>query len=516
MTRSRAVPVPSVILLSLLVGCRAPLAWAEVPATGVMTVYRFNGPSELPYYAVEDLMRGRAPTPAGHVPQGSALVPCLVVHGGEPLTDPSGTPYVGFEVVMDPRTATREATSAFRTAVDARRGLRVPHHHCPPGTRFVMDVRDLHRLERPPLFDPPSRPQAAGTLPPATGPLDAIVRAFHASPQCASVNERLLGRLARLRSAWDRFAVEHAARWPAEQIARARQLDLAMRTALFEGHLDRGCSAYGGCERLVIALSIRNRARHCRRGQGCRRPGDVEGVATAVSQYNIWDEYLTQVSAITSCFLRPDLDAAPDSVVARLRPMYAQSVDAVARILFADDDTVGGLFPGVPLPTLCTLRHYYHPPAMGACFPDHPAIEFISGAVARRGDDFVLLANERVHVDAAVAGGYRFRTVRVRPDAERDLVEIEDRYPGFVLDGRKVTGVRPTGCRPHGLPSTCPSPPPAGRHRRVPPWLSAGTPLALSCRIADRGASCTGDPVMRGVVVGGACDREMQPVANVP
>jgi len=33
-----------------------------------------------------------------------------------------------------------------------------------------------------------------------------------------------------------------------------------MRTAIYEGHLDRGCNAYGACERNIIALSIRNRA----------------------------------------------------------------------------------------------------------------------------------------------------------------------------------------------------------------------------------------------------------------
>lgn len=195
--------------------------------------------------------------------------------------------------------------------------------------------------------------------------------------------------------------------------------------------------------------------------------------------------------------------------------MYAQSVEDVARILFADDETVRGLFPGIPLSAVRTLRHYYHPPAMGACFPDQPAIEFISGAVARRGQDFVLVANERVYLDAAVAGGYRFRTVRVRAEPERDVLALEDRYPGFLLDARKVTGARPAGCRPYGLPPACSSSP-AGRYRRVPAWLSAGTPLALSCQIADRGPACTAEPVRRSVAVGGACDREMQPVAGVP
>ncbi|MFN8642775.1 MAG: hypothetical protein U0802_14405 [Candidatus Binatia bacterium] len=79
-----------------------------------------------------------------------------------------------------------------------------------------------------------------------------------------------------------------------------------MRTALYEGHIGRGCSAYGACERNVIALSIRNRAvERCLAGQGCRQAGDFEGVSSAVAQYNIWDEYLTQTTGPASCTTAP-------------------------------------------------------------------------------------------------------------------------------------------------------------------------------------------------------------------
>ncbi len=56
-----------------------------------------------------------------------------------------------------------------------------------------------------------------------------------------------------------------------------------MRTALYEGHIGRGCTAYGACERNIVALSIRNRAlRPVPSRQGCRFPGDFQGVSSTV------------------------------------------------------------------------------------------------------------------------------------------------------------------------------------------------------------------------------------------
>jgi len=496
----------------------AAAADAGVPATEVMTVYRFNGPLELPYYEVAEALRDGPRIPAGHLVQGTAVIPCLVLREGKPVTDASGTPWVGFDVVVDPPTATPESGRTFSDALATRRQLRVRNHHCPPGgPRPVIDVRTLHHLERPPFFEPPRPTAPHGQAEGAAGLLDSIVRAFHESSHCAEVNATLLRRRERLLTAWDRFSRAHAGRWPEDALHRARQLDVVMRTALFEGHLERGCTAYGACERLIIALSIRNRARGgCRRGQGCRYPGDLEGVATAVSQYNIWDEYLTQVSGLTSCFLRSDLAAADTTTAARLRRMYAQSVQGVESILFGPEADLAMHFPEASPGDLLTLRHYYHPPAMGACFPDRPDVEYVSGAVARRGDDFVLVANQRVQVDAPTPGGYRFRIVRVRDTADRDELEIQDLYPGFVVDGRKIAGARPTGCRPHGLAASC-TPGPVGRYRKIPSWFETGKPLRTLCRVEERGPSCAlPSSAARTVAVGGPCDREMQPVAGVP
>ena len=302
-------------------------------------------------------------------------------------------------------------------------------------------------------------------------------------------------------------------RWSSEALGRARQLDYAMRTAIFEGHLDRGCNAYGSCERNIIALSIRNRAREsCRRGQGCGFVGDVEGVASNVSQYNIWDEYLTQVSGLTSCFLRRDLVAGDG----KLGAIYAHTVADVERILFGDDRDLEAIFPRSSLGDLKALRHYYHPPAMGKCFPDYPQVEFMAGAVAGNGENFVLLANTRIEVGEKADGGYRFRDVVVRDEGGRDALQVLDHYRGFVVDGRKVTQRGATGCLPYGIPRSCRFDS-VGRYRRTPGWLDMGDALEIHCSVPDRGEQCqkpaTGPEV---VSVGGACDTEMKPVAGVP
>ncbi len=315
--------------------------------------------------------------------------------------------------------------------------MTVRNHHCPASAQHVVDVRKLYALGKAPSFDPP-RPAAAPAPKAAREELDEIVHAFHASSECETANRTLTGRREALQQAWSAFTAASAGRWQAASLARARQLDFVMRTALYEGHRGRGCNAYGACERNVIALSIRNRALElCLDGQGCRSPGDFEGVSATVSQYNIWDEVLTQTTGLTSCFLRPDLADRPH--YALTQRMYEQSVGDVERILYGRADELPAVFPGNSLDDLTRVRHYFHPPAMGKCFPNHERLEYISGAVARRGEDFALIANTRIAVGERRGSGYLFEQALVEDDGERDVVTQLDRYPGFVIDGRKVT-----------------------------------------------------------------------------
>jgi hypothetical protein len=60
---------------------------------------------------------------------------------------------------------------------------------------------------------------------------------------------------------------------------------------------------------------------------------------------------------------------------------------------------LAAIFPRNSLADLKNIKHYYHAPAMGKCFPDHDRVEYMSGAVAGKGNDFALIANTRIQVD---------------------------------------------------------------------------------------------------------------------
>jgi hypothetical protein len=152
---------------------------------------------------------------------------------------------------------------------------------------------------------------------------------------------------------------------------------------------------------------------------------------------------------------------------------------------------------------------------MGKCFPGDPHLEYISAAVAARGDEFALIANTRIRVDDPSGAGYRFRIAEVEDVGDRDVVHLSDAYPGFVIDGRKIERKRPTGCTPYGTPPGCRFAG-VGRYRKTPRWLAGGDPLQIRCRVRASDESCTGSPTATTVAVGGVCDTAMQPVAGVP
>jgi hypothetical protein len=477
-----------------------------------MTLYRFNGDPELPFYRVDEFQARGPASPAGTLAQGTSVIPCLVIRDGAPLTDSSGTPYVGFDVVVDARTATPDSTERFKRAVAERESLTLANHHCGAGVRHVIDPRNLYPLNKAPFFDPAGsgggKTQAA-----ASGPRDEVVRAFHNSAQCADANRALMGRRAALDRAWNHFVAENRGRWPQETLLEGKHLDYVMRTAIYEGHLDRGCNAYGACERDIIALSIRNRGREtCSASLGCSAPGDFQGVSSKVSQYNIWDEYLTQISGLTACFLRRDL--ADRDYYQKIQGLYDQSHGDVERILFGSDQDLAEIFPNESLSALKSLRHYYHAPAMGKCFPGHDRVDYISAAAARKDGDFALIANRRIQAGDKVSGGYLFSDFVVKDEADRDLTQVVDRFPGFVIDARKVTLKSPSNCPPYGIPSGCRFDQ-IGRYRKTPSWLNAGTPLEISCRVRERGEQCQREARLTTTSVGGVCDKEMRPVGGV-
>ncbi len=513
-TASLLIPV---LALSLHLVSHTAQAAADIPATPVMTLYKFNGPTTMPYYRADDFARRGAKSPAGYLTQGTSVIPCLVIRNGKPLMDDSGTPYVGFEVIVDSAKARPEASDRFKKVLAERKGMQVKNHHCPASVENVINVRDLYPLDKAPAFDPPKT--GGGVAKEGGSELDRLVRSFHNSPQCDQVNRELVGRRDALERAWDSYIAANRGTTSAEQLKHARDLDYVMRTALFEAHLGRGCNAYGACERNIIALSLRNRViGRCQAGQGCRYPGDYQGASSAVAQYNIWDEYLTQISGLTSCYLRQDLGSAGNArsgeYYDKLQAMYAQSVADIELILFGDEERVRDLFPGTSLDDLTGLRNYYHAPAMGKCFPNYKGVEYIAGAVAHKGGDYALIANTRIQVEDKEGADYRFREFLVTEDEDADQVRLADHYPGFLIDGRKISAKPATSCPPYGIPAGCRGLG-SGRYRKVPSWLDIGKPLELQCRIQDRGESCKSAPSARTVSVGGVCDTQMRPVAHV-
>ncbi|WP_448875320.1 hypothetical protein [Desulfobulbus propionicus] len=516
---NKLINVPVKIAVFLMTFFSSSAAWAGIPATPVMTLYRFNGPTDIPYFLSESFGKNGPGAPAGTLAQGTSVIPCVVVKNGVPLTDRQGVPYVGFEVVVDARKANSAATNRYRQVNEARRSMRVENNQCGPGVRFVLDVRNLYAMAKPPLFDPDRQRTERAQARKVQGELDQIVRSFHNSAFCEGINRQLVGRRARLERSWDGFIRDQQGRWPLASLQRAKHLDYTMRTAIFEGHLERGCTAYGACERNIIALSIRNRGlESCASRLGCSSPGDFQGVSSMVSQYNIWDEYLTQISGLTFCYLRDDLTAAGGVTGAsfrKLQAMYAQSVGDVQRILYGDDRDLAAIFPGNSLADLKNLRHYYHAPAMGKCFPHHDRIEYMSGAVARRDNDFALIANTRIQVGEKRGDGYLFRSFVVHEEEQGDRIRVVDDYPGFVVDARRVSlGGESARCRPYGIPGGCRFDE-IGRYRKTPSWVNAGKPVEIKCRIADQGEQCQGPPKMRQVRVGGTCDTQMRPFSGI-
>ncbi len=177
---------------------------AAIPATPVMTVYQFNGPLTVPYYRAEGF--SGAGSPAGSLTQGTSVIPCLVIRNGSPLTDSKGTPFVGFEIVVDPRKADRDSTASVSSARwrSASR-LQVQNHHCGRGVQHVTRSTQPLCAEQAALLRP-AAPRRKRRRHRRLRAWIAIVRAFHDSTQCDQANRSLSGRRGALEQAWEDFA----------------------------------------------------------------------------------------------------------------------------------------------------------------------------------------------------------------------------------------------------------------------------------------------------------------------
>jgi hypothetical protein len=261
--------------------------------------------------------------------------------------------------------------------------MRVQNHHCgPERARTVLNVRDLYALEKPPFFDPPGKGDQKAAEREGKSTLDRSCAAS-TTRRSAPGQQALLGRRDGSPRPGTASSPQHG-RWDKTTLARAKHLDYTMRTAIYEGHLDRGCSAYGACERNVVVLSVRNRAvGQCLKRQGCRFGGDFQGVASDVSQYNIWDAYLTQISG-------PDrlLPAHRPGQQGLLRPHpghVRQNVGDAERILYGSDADLRDMFPRQFHVRPDRAAPLLSPAGHGQVLPAADRIEYMSGAVAENG-----------------------------------------------------------------------------------------------------------------------------------
>ncbi|MDQ5988307.1 MAG: hypothetical protein CSYNP_04067 [Syntrophus sp. SKADARSKE-3] len=509
------------ILLLILVTFPISNTWAGsdagIPAAPVLTLYQFNGPLEIPYYNIDTFDKPRSSSPAGYLTQGSSVIPCVVVRHNRPLTDRDGAPYVGFQIVMDARDASPDSVATLRTTFQERLSMKVSNHHCDSSVKYVVDLRKLYPNEDVPFFDPPiSKKITTRDAYVVRGNTDRIVRAFHNSSYCGIVNHRLIGRRFAMEEAWKQFIQVNKGLYSLNELENAKHTDYVMRTALFEGDLNRGCNSYGGCERNIIALTIRNRAmNHCSKKQGCTKRGDYKGVATKVSQYNIWDEYLTQITGITSCYLKDELlNISNNTYYLRLQRMYEQSLPDMQNILFGDDADLQKIFSGSSLKDLIMLRHYYHAPAMDKCFPDHSRVVYITGAIAKKNNEYALIANKWIQIGQKVGNGYYFQDLVLQITEDKDKYEIKDTFQGYIMDGRKVSFKTPSRCVPYGIPNGCTFKD-IGRYRRLPSWHASGKNIELMCQIKDMGEYCQNSPKLKSVKVGSPCDTQMRLITGV-
>jgi hypothetical protein len=123
--------------------------------------------------------------------QGTSLIPCLMIRNGEPLTDKDRARPMSASRSWSIRARRLSAsTEVFKRAVAERKELQVRNHHCAASVRNVINVRELYALEKAPFFDPPRSGGRSGSAGGASE-LDRLVRAFHDSSECASVNARV-------------------------------------------------------------------------------------------------------------------------------------------------------------------------------------------------------------------------------------------------------------------------------------------------------------------------------------
>ncbi len=509
------------ILFALLLPAKAETA--RIPSAPLMTTTRSdNAQQGIPIFRIGVADSDESPKETKEsLEVGSILATCIPLRKGQPILDKDGLPFLGYRILFDPRQASAKSSSLINEELHHIMAQKVLNHHCAASQLDVVQAKNLiGRAVAPwlqpvtkaiPNIQPPGRERPPSEKVGSLSKHDLLIREFHQSDECLNANKDTRNRRENLEEAWYRFIAKMTGRWSKSDLMESHHLDTTIRTAIFESNLKQACSHFGLCERNIIALTIRNRAvEKCDQRKGCRYHGDFHGVSSLPSQYHIWNESYTQSGELTSCFLRAG--AAGNT---RIRQVYLRSISDIDQILFAGDEGLMAVFPGTSLSELKRVQHYYHPLGMGKCFPDRPNARLISMALIRNGGDHALIVGQYVNLDDANPLGRTFKVLNVTttPDGF-DRIETKDSYPGFRLDPAIAPKPELERCKPYGAPPGC-TWGKVGCFRRLPSWATDGQPIKIQCRSTATDENCQGASRTIDLVIGGPCDRRIQPIMGV-
>lgn len=453
--------------------------------------------------------------PIGRLERHQALRPKIILRDGKPLTH-NGAIHIGFDL---------EDGGKAPLGVVAIKDLTVvkPLHVSEP-ERIKIEPELMRALTA--QLDQLSKGAFCKASHYANKTEMDLLEEFH-NTHCPEINRDGKGnRSELLLQTWDRF-IEEKGKVSAkarELAAKAKELDIVTRTALYESSYDLGCTAKGTCEKDLVILSIKNRAESSKCDKGnrlfnCGFRKDYIGVATSPSQYNVWMESFALVTHVTGCFLRRDLQANANPKATWKTPkgeidkekeegfqkrivMYKDTLLRTKKILGANDTELQEIFGNGP--DVRKILYYYHPGSMEKCNPKtYARSAWVEAAYAKVGSAYTLVRRERIMPGLQRDGILAFEVYNIDGDPT-------SLYPNVVLNEKDVDFTHGYACVPQGIRENCSTPSGQTIYRKAPKWsLEPSQEYAsIQCPQAqDRGLDCNPTVAQRSPVrFSGACD----------
>lgn len=404
-----------------------------------------------------------------------------------------------------------------------------------------------------------------------------LLQEFHNSMDCLEAEIQFGGRKAAFLKSWEKFnKIRLAKRRAGEDpqslkkaLDRAMEIDVLTRTAMYEADSRRGCSSAGLCEKNIILLSLRNRAReqgYCRNNSSQYPPGVC--VAIPEDQYNIWSEIYADRTYMTSCFLRRDRQVGvppqeeAEWVDSDQKLQYRGQIEVfkvtaalATKIIASNDQGIDEQFRLQDFEgqqssySANALFNYYHPPAMPACYSNLDKVYQVPEAFVECPDSmgspvYIPIRGEKILLETDnLEGQLSFNLMkpvdaRQVQDSSPEIVPDRETFKGCTIDARRIPPRLPVDpakpCNAFGLPQfladaillgrngipgapdQCESPPKITYYRRVPRWRFAAqkTPQVICAAVEERGVQCQNKPVSASAKMGGVCETRMLPVVG--